>query len=52
MQQLGSLFGISDSAVHQVVDPLAGPRAELLGPPPTDRRELWVIDGTLMGLHS
>ncbi len=46
MQQLGSLFGISDSAVHRVVDRLAGPLAELLGPPPTDRSELWIVDGT------
>ncbi|MGW2930271.1 transposase [Streptomyces sp. NPDC001156] len=51
MQQLGSLFGISDSAVHPVLDPLAEPLAELLGPPPTDRRELWVIDGTLIPVH-
>ncbi|MGW2940024.1 helix-turn-helix domain-containing protein [Streptomyces sp. NPDC001156] len=51
MQQLGSLFGISDSAVHRVVDPLAGPLAELLGPPPTDRRELWIVDGTLIPAH-
>ncbi|MFD0502644.1 transposase [Streptomyces chiangmaiensis] len=51
MQQLGSLFGISHSALHRVVDRLAGPLAELLGPPPTDRRELWVVDGTLLPVH-
>ncbi|MDX3258360.1 transposase family protein [Streptomyces sp. MI02-2A] len=51
MQQLGSLFGISDSAVHRVVDRLAGPLAELLGPPPTDRSELWIVDGTLIPVH-
>ncbi|WP_372497000.1 helix-turn-helix domain-containing protein [Streptomyces shenzhenensis] len=34
MQQLGSLFGISDSAAHQAIDRLAGP----LGPPTADRR--------------
>jgi hypothetical protein len=51
MQQLGSLFGISDSAAHRVIDRLAEPLAELLGPPPTDRRELWVVDGTLIPVH-
>ncbi|MGW3029273.1 transposase [Streptomyces sp. NPDC001221] len=25
--------------------------AELLGPPPADRRELWVVDGTLIPVH-
>ncbi|MGW9026111.1 transposase family protein [Streptomyces sp. NPDC055722] len=40
MQQLGSLFGISHAAAHHVTTPLATPVAELLGPPPTDRREL------------
>ena len=24
---------------------------ELLGPPPADRRELWVLDGTLIPVH-
>ncbi|MGW2939795.1 transposase family protein [Streptomyces sp. NPDC001156] len=51
MQQLGTLFTISDSAVHPVVDRLTEPLAELLGPPPTDRRELWVVDGTLLPVH-
>ncbi|WP_248001737.1 transposase family protein [Streptomyces sp. RPA4-2] len=51
MQQLGFLFGISDSAVHRTVDRLASPLAELLGPPPTDRRELWLVDGTLIPVH-
>ena len=31
MQQLGSLFGISDSAVHRVVDRLAGPSSNSWG---------------------
>ncbi|MGW1725875.1 hypothetical protein ACWCQK_23415 [Streptomyces sp. NPDC002306] len=39
MQELGSLSGISDPAVHRAVDRLAGPLAELLSPPPTNRRE-------------
>ncbi|MFD8423538.1 transposase [Streptomyces sp. NPDC059466] len=51
MQQLGALFGISDSAVHRTVDRLAGPLAALLGPPPTDKRELWLVDGTLIPVH-
>ncbi|MGW2933353.1 transposase [Streptomyces sp. NPDC001156] len=51
MQQLGTPFAISDSAVHPVVDRLTEPLAELLGPPPTDHWELWVIDGTLIPVH-
>ncbi|WP_240677303.1 hypothetical protein [Actinacidiphila soli] len=37
---------MSDSAAQRVIARLAEPLAELLGPPPTDRRELWVVDGT------
>ncbi|MER6976499.1 hypothetical protein [Streptomyces carpinensis] len=48
MQQLGSLFGSSHAAAHRVLACLAEPLAKLLGPPPTDRRELWVVDGTLI----
>ncbi|MFE2738649.1 transposase [Streptomyces sp. NPDC059349] len=51
MQQLGSLFGISHAAAHRVIARLAEPLAQLLGPPPTDRRELWVVDGTLIPVH-
>jgi hypothetical protein len=51
MQQLGALFGISDSAVHHTIDRLASPLAALLGPPPTNRRELWLVDGTLIPVH-
>ncbi|MGW2938119.1 transposase [Streptomyces sp. NPDC001156] len=47
MQQLGSLFGVSHAAAHRVMSRLA----ELLGPPPTDRRELWIVDGTLIPVH-
>jgi DNA-binding MarR family transcriptional regulator len=43
MEQLAALFGISDSAVHRVVDRLAEQLAQLLGPPPADRRELWLV---------
>ena len=48
---LGSLFGISPAAAHRGITRLAEPLAELLGPPPTDRRELWVVDGTLIPAH-
>jgi hypothetical protein len=51
MQQLAALFGSSDSAVHRVIDPLAPHLAELLGPPPANRRELWIVDGTLIPVH-
>ncbi|MGW4519304.1 transposase family protein, partial [Streptomyces sp. NPDC004393] len=51
LQQLGSLFGISHAAAHRVMARLAAPLAELLGPPPADRRELWVVDGTLIPVH-
>ncbi|MDT0469983.1 helix-turn-helix domain-containing protein [Streptomyces gibsoniae] len=51
MQQLGSLFGVSHAAAHRVMARLAEPLAELLGPPPTDRRELWFVDGTLINGH-
>jgi hypothetical protein len=48
MQHLGSLFGVSHAAAHRVMSRLAEPLAELLGPPPTDRRELRIVDGTLI----
>ncbi|MFI6355125.1 transposase [Streptomyces sp. NPDC050743] len=51
MQQLGSLFDVSHAAAHRVMTRLAAPLAELLGPPPADRRELWVVDGTLIPVH-
>ncbi|MGW5481987.1 helix-turn-helix domain-containing protein [Streptomyces sp. NPDC004008] len=51
MQQLGSLFGISHAAAHRVITGLAQPLAQLLGSPPTDRRELWVVDSTLIPVH-
>jgi hypothetical protein len=51
MEQPAALFGIFDSVVHRVVDHLAPHLAQLLGPPPTDRRELWIVDGTLIPVH-
>ncbi|MGI5133542.1 transposase [Streptomyces sp. CA-106110] len=50
-QQLASLFETTDSTVHRVISPLAPLLGELLGPPPGDRRELWVVDGTLIPVH-
>jgi hypothetical protein len=47
MQQLAALFGISDSAVHRGTDRPAPHLAELPGPPPADRRERRIADGTL-----
>jgi hypothetical protein len=51
MQQLAALSGISDPAVHRVTGRLAPHLAELLGPPPANRRELWIADGTLVPVH-
>jgi hypothetical protein len=51
MQQLRCLFGISHAAAHRVMSRLAEPLAKLLGPPPTDRRELWIVNGTLIPVH-
>ncbi|MDT0464162.1 transposase [Streptomyces gibsoniae] len=51
MQHPGSHFGISHAAAHRVMTRLAAPLAELLGPPPTDRRELWAVDGASIPLH-
>ncbi|MDT0468418.1 transposase [Streptomyces gibsoniae] len=51
MQQIGSPFGISRAAAHRVMTRLAEPLAELIGPPPTDRRELWIVDRTLIPVH-
>jgi hypothetical protein len=50
-EQLAALFGVSDSTVHRGIDRLAPHLAQLLGPPPADRRELWVVDGTLIPVH-
>jgi hypothetical protein len=47
----GLLFRISDSAVHRVIADFAPHLAALLGPPPTDKRESWLVDGTLIPVH-
>ncbi|WP_246143974.1 transposase family protein [Actinacidiphila oryziradicis] len=49
--QLGLLFDISDSAVHRTIADFAPHLAARLGPPPTDKRELWLVDGTLIPVH-
>jgi hypothetical protein len=51
MQQLVSLFGTTDSTVHRVISQPAPRLADLLGPPPADRREWWIVDGTLIPVH-
>jgi hypothetical protein len=50
-RQLASLFGICDSAVHRVIARLAPHLAQQLGPPPADRREPRIVDGTLIPVH-
>lgn len=47
-RQLAHLFSTTDSTVDRVVHDLAPVLAALLGPAPVDRRELWVVDGTLV----
>jgi hypothetical protein len=37
--------------VHRAIDRLAPHLAELPGPPPADRREPWIVDGTLIPVH-
>jgi hypothetical protein len=51
MEQPAALFGVADSAVHRVLDRLAPHLADLLGPPPTDRRERWITGGTPIPVH-
>ena len=47
-RQLAVLFGVSQMQVDRVLHDLVPVLGELLGPPPTDRRELWIVDGTLI----
>ncbi|MGW3572155.1 transposase family protein [Streptomyces sp. NPDC000941] len=51
MEQLAALFATTDSTVHRFTADLAPHLAALLGPPPADRRELWLVDGTLIPVH-
>ncbi|MGO4426962.1 transposase, partial [Streptomyces sp. MCAF7] len=41
----------TDSTVHRFTADFAPHLAALLGPPPTDRREMWLVDGTLIPVH-
>jgi DDE family transposase/DDE superfamily endonuclease len=50
-RQLAALFGVGTGTAHRVMADLAPHLAGLLGPPPADRRELWVVDGTLIPVH-
>ena len=47
-RQLGVLFSVSQSQIERVIQDITPVLSSLLGPPPTDRRELWVVDGTLI----
>lgn len=47
-RQLAAIFGVSQSQVDRVVRDLTPQLAAMLGPAPTDRRELWVVDGTMV----
>jgi DDE family transposase/DDE superfamily endonuclease len=50
-RQLAALFGVGPATAHRVIADLAPALAALLGPPPRDRRELWLVDGTLIPVH-
>lgn len=47
-RQLASLFSVSQAQVDRVVHDLTGHLGRLLEPPPRDRRDLWIVDGTLI----
>lgn len=47
-RQLAVISGVSQKQVDRVLHDLMAPLGELLGAAPTDRRELWVVDGTLI----
>lgn len=47
-RQLAVLFDVSQKQVDRVLHNLVPVLGELFGPPPTDRRELWIVDGTLI----
>jgi hypothetical protein len=47
-RQLAVLFDISQKQVDRVLHDLLNPPGNLLDPAPTDERELWIVDGTLL----
>ena len=48
VRQLAVVFSVSKSTCDRVISDLGPHVAALLGPPPTDKRETWVVDGTLI----
>jgi hypothetical protein len=49
MRELGACFGISKSTAHRIVSTMTPQLAALAaGHPRNDRRESWVVDGTLI----
>lgn len=47
-RQLAVLFDVSQKQVDRVRHDLVRLLGELVAPAPTDRRELWIVDGTLI----
>ena len=47
-RQLTSLFSVSQGQVDRVVRDLTGTLGRLAGQSPRDRRNLWIVDGTLI----
>lgn len=47
-RQLAVLFAVSQKQADRVLHDLLAHLSTLLGPAPTDQRELWVVDGTLI----
>jgi hypothetical protein len=47
-RQLAVLFDVSQKQVDRVLHDLMAPLGDLLGPAPSDQRELWIVDGILI----
>jgi hypothetical protein len=49
VRELAAVVGLSKSTVHRIVAALTPRLAALAHPPPRrDRRETWIVDGTLI----
>jgi hypothetical protein len=48
VRELAAVFGISKSQTQRIIDDLVPTVASLFTPPHRDRRETWVVDGTLV----
>ena len=48
VRELAAVVGISKSTAHRILAAVTPHLATLLGPPPSDRRGSWVLDGTLI----